>query len=116
MYARCAAKGWWFHVDELVMQDNTSQMDGAKPWGRRNGCMYHVSPTYLIKRPRSVAARQGVQGETRKRLASRMEKVVNHMNSEEFHARDGGDIYSLAQGMREWCRRVVALDGERLRA
>ena len=57
MYARCAAKGWSFHVDELVMQDNTSQMDGAKPWGRRNGCMYDVSSTYLIKRPRRVAAR-----------------------------------------------------------
>ena len=44
-----------------------------------------------------------------------MENVVKYMNSDEFAARDGGGLDSLAQALRSRCERMVALDGERLR-
>ena len=54
-------------------------------------------------------------GETRARFAARMAKVQAYMNSNEFRARDGGGLASLAQALRERCARVSELKGERLR-
>ena len=54
-------------------------------------------------------------GGTRGRFANRMAKVQAYMNSAEFQARDGGGLASLTESLRERCRRVVELDGERLR-
>ena len=54
-------------------------------------------------------------GETHARFAARMAKVQAYMNSNEFRARDGGGLASLAQALRERCVRVSELKGERLR-
>ena len=54
-------------------------------------------------------------GETRARFANRMAKVQEYMNSEQFKARDGGGLLALAESLRERCRRLVLLEGERLR-
>ena len=54
-------------------------------------------------------------GETRARFARRMGKVEDYMNSPEFKQRDGGGLASLAEALRERCRRVSLLQGERLR-
>ena len=50
-------------------------------------------------------------GETRGRFARRMAKVQAYMNSSEFKARDGGGLASLAESLRERCRRVSLLRG-----
>ena len=55
-------------------------------------------------------------GETRSRFANRMQKVQAYMNSEEFAARDGAGLASLAESLRDRCRRLVLLKGERLRS
>ena len=55
-------------------------------------------------------------GETRPRFANRMQKVQAYMNSEEFAARDGAGLASLAESLRDRCRRLVLLKGERLRS
>ena len=44
-----------------------------------------------------------------------MAKVQEYMNSDEFTARDGGGLASLAESMHDRFRRVVDLKGERLR-
>ena len=54
-------------------------------------------------------------GETRARFANRMDKVVDYVNSDEFAARDGGGLLSLAQALRGRCERMSELQGERLR-
>ena len=54
-------------------------------------------------------------GETRARFVNRMSKVQEYMNSEQFKARDGGGLLALAESLRERCRRLVLLEGERLR-
>ena len=54
-------------------------------------------------------------GETRARFANRMAKVQAYMNSDEFKARDGGGLASLAQSLKKRCRLVSELQGERLR-
>ena len=48
-------------------------------------------------------------------LVRRMSKVQDYMNSTDFKARDGGGLAALAQSLRERCRRVCLLEGERLR-
>ena len=58
---------------------------------------------------------RAMPGETRARFAARMAKVQAYMNSNEFRARDGGGLASLAQALRERCVRVSELKGERLR-
>ena len=54
-------------------------------------------------------------GETRARFANRIAKVQEYMHSEQFKARDGGGLLALAESLRERCRRMVLLEGERLR-
>ena len=49
------------------------------------------------------------------RLATRMAKVQEYMNSDEFTARDGGGLAKLSESLRERCRRLALLKGERLR-
>ena len=55
-------------------------------------------------------------GETRNRFANRMAKVQAYMNSDEFAARDGGGLAALAESLRDRCRRLSDLQGERLRS
>ena len=54
-------------------------------------------------------------GETRARFANRMSKVQEYINSSNFTAKDGGGLDALAKSLRERCRRVSLLKGERLR-
>ena len=49
-------------------------------------------------------------------LTFRMQRVEDYMNSNEFAARDGGGLGSLAACLHERCSRVSALQGERLRS
>ena len=44
------------------------------------------------------------------------QRVEDYMNSNEFAARDGGGLGSLAACLHERCSRVSALKGERLRS
>ena len=53
-------------------------------------------------------------GETRARFANRMAKVQAYVNSDEFKARDGRGLAALAESLRDRCRRVCELQGERL--
>ena len=53
--------------------------------------------------------------EARAGFARRMAMVQRYMNSSECTARDGGGLAALAESMRERCRRVALLRGERLR-
>ena len=43
---------------------------------------------------------------------ARMDRVVQHMNSNHFGA--GGGLPSLARGLRKRCQELVRLNGERL--
>ena len=45
----------------------------------------------------------------------RMSKVQEYINSPDFSAKDGGGLDALAKSLRERCRRVSLLKGERLR-
>jgi len=45
-----------------------------------------------------------------------MDKVVKYMNSKEFKARDGGGLDALSQDLKDRCRRMVEIGGERLRS
>ena len=49
------------------------------------------------------------------RASPALAKVQEYMNSEHFKARDGGGLLALAESLRERCRRLVLLEGERLR-
>ena len=49
------------------------------------------------------------------RASPALAKVQEYMNSEQFKARDGGGLLALAESLRERCRRLVLLEGERLR-
>ena len=52
--------------------------------------------------------------ETAKHLKVRMAKVAKHMNSPEFAASGGTGLEGLAKEMRERCRKLIRLKGERL--
>ena len=54
-------------------------------------------------------------GEMRARFATRMSKVQEYLNSSDLRAKDGGGLDALAKSLRERCRRVSLLKGERLR-
>ena len=70
----------------------------------------HISRGLDHRFPRSTP------GETRARFANRMAKVQGYMNLAEFQARDGGGLASLVEFLRERCRRLAHLNGERLRS
>ena len=79
-----------------------------------------VTPTRMrlishIRRALDICFPFSTPGETRARFANRMAKVQEYMNSEQFKARDGGGLLALAESLRERCRRLVLLEGERLR-
>ena len=52
-------------------------------------------------------------GETCARFANRMAKVQDYLNSAESTARDGGGSASLAEPLRERCRRLAHPNGDR---
>ena len=52
--------------------------------------------------------------ETPKQFMSRMQKVEDHLNSEDFAAPNGGGLRSLAKEMFSRCNKVIKLQGERI--
>ena len=92
------------------MEDDCSWLAG------RLGDVYpHETVISHIRRGLDHRFPRSSPGETRARFANRMAKVQAYMNSDEFTARDGGGLASLAEAMRERFHRVVDLEGERLR-
>ena len=83
--------------------------------GRLGDVYPHETVISHIRRALDHRFPRSVPGETRGRFANRMAKVQTYMNSAEFQARDGGGLASLTESLRGRCRRVVELDGERLR-
>ena len=69
-----------------------------------------------IRRALNRRFHRSTPGETRNRFKNRMQRVEDYMNSNEFAARDGGGLGSLAVCLHERCSRVSALEGERLRS
>lgn len=52
--------------------------------------------------------------ETFTHFRARMQRVEDHMNSDEFAATNGGGLRSLATRLRDRCRDVIARQGERI--
>ena len=52
--------------------------------------------------------------ETVSQFRLRMDKVVAHMNSESFAAKDGTDLPGLCRSLQDRCARVLADGGNRL--
>ena len=84
--------------------------------GRLGDVYPHETVISHIRRGLDHRFPRSTPGETRSRFANRMAKVEAYMNSAEFQARDGGGLASLTESLRERCRRVAHLDGERLRS
>ena len=83
--------------------------------GRLGDVYPHETVISHIRRGLDHRFPRSTPGETRSRFANRMAKVQEYMNSAEFKARDGGGLASLTQSLRERCRRLALLNGERLR-
>ena len=83
--------------------------------GRLGDVYPHETVISHIRRGLDHRFPRSTPGETRARFARRMSKVQDYMNSTDFKARDGGGLAALAQSLRERCRRVCLLEGERLR-
>ena len=52
--------------------------------------------------------------ETPKQFMSRMQKVEEHLNSENFAAPEGGGLGTLAKEMFGRCKQVIDMKGERI--
>ena len=52
--------------------------------------------------------------ETPKQFMSRLQKVEDHLSSENFAAPDGGGLWALAKEMFGRCQQVIDLKGERI--
>ena len=52
--------------------------------------------------------------ESPKQFMSRLQKVEDHLNSENFAAPDGGGLWVLAKEMFGRCQQVIDLKGERI--
>ena len=83
--------------------------------GRLGDVYPHETVISHIRRGLEHRFPRSTPGETRARFATRMAKVQDYMNSSEFKAQDGGGLAALAESLRERCRRVSLLKGERLR-
>ena len=83
--------------------------------GRLGDAYPHETVISHIRRGLDHRFPRSTPGETRAKFARRIAKVQEYMNSSEFQARDGGGLASLAEALRERCRRLVFLKGERLR-
>ena len=83
--------------------------------GRLGDVYPHETVISHIRRGLDHRFPRSTPGETRSRFANRMAKVQEYMNSAEFKARDGGGLASLAESLRERCRLLALLNGERLR-
>ena len=82
--------------------------------GRLGHVYPHETVISHIRRGLDHRFPKSTPGETRVRFANRMRKVENYMNSSEFTARDGGGLASLAESLRERCRRLAFLEGDLL--
>ena len=82
--------------------------------GRLGDVYPHETVISHIRNGLSHRFPRSTPGETCARFSGRMAKVQEFMNSDDFAARDGGGLASLAESMRERFRRVVDLKGERL--
>ena len=83
--------------------------------GRLGDIYPHETVISHIRRGLEQRFPRSTPGETRARFATRVMKVQNYLNSPDFNARDGGGLAALAQSLRERCRRMSGLSGERLR-
>ena len=83
--------------------------------GRLGDVYPHETVISHIRRGLEQRFPRSTPGETRTRFATRMAKVQDYMNSSEFKAQAGGGLAALAESLRERCRRVSLLKGERLR-
>ena len=84
--------------------------------GRLGDVYPHETVISHIRRALNHRFPRSTPGETRNRFKTRMQRVEDYMNSNEFAARDGGGLGSLAACLHERCSRVSALQGERLRS
>ena len=83
--------------------------------GRLGDVYPHETVISHIRRALDHRFPRSTPGETRARFVNHMSKVQEYMNSEQFKARDCGGLLALAESLRERCRRLVLLEGERLR-
>ena len=98
------------------MSSTREDADFAWLAGRLGDVYPHETVISHIRRALDHRFPRADPGETRKRFANRMAKVQAYLNSDEFAARDGGGLASLAESLRDRCRRLSDLDGERLRS
>ena len=82
--------------------------------GRLGDVSPHETVISHIRRGLDQRFPRSTPGETCARFANRMAKVQDYLNSTEFAARDGGGLASLAEPLRERCRRLAHLNGDRL--
>ena len=83
--------------------------------GRLGDVYPHKTVISHIRRGLEHRFPRSTPGETHARFATRMSKEQEYMSSSDFRAKDGGGLAALAESLRERCRRVSLLKGERLR-
>ena len=84
--------------------------------GRLGDVYPHETVIGHIRRALNHRFPRSTPSEICNRFKSRLQRVADYMNSNEFAARDGGGLGSLAASLYERCSRVSALQGERLRS
>ena len=115
--ARVCSAGMKLSRNPLQRHNLVAPPHDADSWlaGRLGDVYPHETVISHIRRSLESRFPRSNPGETRARFANRMAKVQAYMNSDEFKACDGGGLASLAQSLKQRCRLVSELQGERLR-
>ena len=114
---QCLASSFADALHGAKLQSWVGDADADCSWlaGRLGDVYPHETVISHIRRGLEHRFPRSTPGETRARFATRMSKVQEYINSSDFRAKDGGGLNALAKSLRERCRRVSLLKGERLR-
>ena len=114
---QCLASSFADGLHGAKLQSWVGDADADCSWlaGRLGDVYPHETVSSHIRRGLEHRFPRSTPGEMRARLANRMSKEQEYINSSDFTAKDGGGLDALAKSLRERCRRVSLLKGERLR-
>ena len=107
----------YVHLRSSRFQSWLGDGDADCSWlaGRLGDVYLHETVIGHIRHGLDHRCPRRTSGETRNQFARRMAKVESFLNSDDFAARDGGGLTTLAQRLQRRCAQVVELQGGRLR-